>query len=679
MIIPERVNANLPADISKNDIQSIVDWFEENQRPFYMLGWSYLRNQQQLEELFYQTILKVRKDFPKIKSKTTSDTWVTKVFIHKCRELAASGSLEASEESDAHRELFNALNQLNGHEREALVFTYLRGLSAEETASLFQLSVIEVKELLVSGIQSLRNGLRHGEHFNGCVEYQKFYLDYLGRNMDRPLKIDFEKHIYHCPDCQDDLASFQEVTLQLAETLEKFQVPAGFIEGISERIAETEKHRQQKAGRWNRIAFTAASIFVLVVCTGFFTGAYAKVYYSWTEEDPELRAFLQEGLGQRLNLEAESNGVRIKIKSVIADEFQTLVFYEIEDMKESNQYWIDYEDGVTVVDERKILSEQFYPEYEPPDLESDLNRKEQSVYHGKMSLRPLKEDSGTIKLNINQLLRLPDVSSVQNAFNSYGNAGYEKGKWNFEIPVSKLPSTEYEMDEEIVVEGVTVWLNKLTLAPTSTILNYGIRNNLPEKRLNSINFDQLEVNNKKLKSDLYGGMTSSAYAYQAQFEPLFEKKTDQFKIYLDMAYLSFQDDKVVKLDAEKEYPQTFEYAGSTISIDKFQIGYPTTIVISNHDVKDRAYDSLNINIVPEKEEDISIEIGTEGVLVDKNGKEHDMTKITPSDFEKLKTPRYLTTVESIKIHEKNVIPKALEIYGYRATKYLDEVFEISLN
>ncbi|MGD6853943.1 RNA polymerase sigma factor [Bacillus infantis] len=127
LIIPNKVNADLPEDISRNDFLSIVDWFEKHQRSLYILGWSYLRNQQHLEELFYQTILKAQKDFPKIKSKTTFDTWVTKVFIHKCRELAATVSLEASEESDVHRELFNALNQLNGQEREALVFYLFKG------------------------------------------------------------------------------------------------------------------------------------------------------------------------------------------------------------------------------------------------------------------------------------------------------------------------------------------------------------------------------------------------------------------------------------------------------------------------------------------------------------------------------------------------------------------------
>jgi RNA polymerase sigma factor (sigma-70 family) len=679
LIIPARVNASLPAEISKEDLKSVVDWFEKHQRSFYVLGWSYLRDQQQLEELFYQTILKVQKDFPKIKRKTSFDTWVTKVFIHKCRELAASGSLEASKEDDAHRELFNALNQLKGQEREALVFTYLRGLSSEETANLLQLSVIEVKELLVSGILSLRNGFRFGERFKGCVEYQKFYFDYLERNMERPLKIDFEKHIYHCLDCQEDLAAFQEVQLHLTQTMEEFQVPAGFMESIKERIAKTENMRQQKNNKRKRIGFIAASVLTILMCTGFFTGAFAKVYYSWSEENPELRPFLQANLGERLNLEAENNGVKIKIKSVIADDVQTLIFYEIEDTKKNNQYMINFDDGVFVEDEPSIMNEQMYPPYNPPDLESDLNKEEQNTYHGKLSLRPLVKDNATVKLKITKMMKLTRGSSVRDTFN--GSLEEARGEWDFEIPVAKQPSTEYELDKDIEVEGLPVKMEKLILAPTATLLQYSMDHaQSGKKRINNIDFASLEVNKKTLKADLYGGASlDSWHGYQAQFEPLFAKKAGEAQIKFKRLYLSFDDYKSIRLNPSKEYPQTFNYAGSSISIDKVEVGQPTTVILSNHEIKDRAYESFHFNIVTEESENTSMEMESEGVYVDKSGKEYDIHQITPALFEKLENLRHFSTIERVKIQGDNLVPKAIDIYGYSTTKYLEDVVKISLD
>ena len=47
--------------LREKSVDSIADWFDLNKQSFYALGWSYLSNQQQMEELFYQAILKVHK------------------------------------------------------------------------------------------------------------------------------------------------------------------------------------------------------------------------------------------------------------------------------------------------------------------------------------------------------------------------------------------------------------------------------------------------------------------------------------------------------------------------------------------------------------------------------------------------------------------------------------------
>ncbi|MBX9972587.1 DUF4179 domain-containing protein [Cytobacillus firmus] len=680
MIIPAKNNPILPVAIRVKDIESIVNWFEQHQRSFYALGWSFLRNQSSIEELFYRAILQVEKELPRFKSSTTFEMWVLSILIQICRELSLNKSLQASEESDSHQEIFHALHQLKEKEREVLVLTYIKGLFKGETAQLLQVPAEQVKELLFSGLQSLRNGMGYGEHYQGCNEYQKLYVDYLERNLERPAKIDFEMHIYHCQDCQEDLAALQEVMVSFTEAIEKFSVPAGFMENVKEQIAERESLIQQKKNKRKRNGFIAASIFVLVIFAGIFTGVFSKLYYTWTEENQELRAFLQEDVGERLNLEAESDGVKIKIKGAIADDVQTLIFYEIEDTNENNQFMINFDDGVFIEDEGKIMMANTYPRYFPPDIESDLNNKEKNIYHGKMSLRPLKEDTGTIKLKLNKVMKLKRDPS-----DSYMSMEPEKGEWNFEIPVTKQPSTEYALNEKIELEGVPVRLDKLILAPTATILQYGINNEQPAKRLEMINFNDLEVNNKFLKADLYGNSyvhnqpDINWSIFQAHFEPLFETETNEVKVQFASVYLSIEDYKTIKLDASKEYPQTFEYAGSTISIDKVEIGQPTTVIFSNHEIKNRAYESLHYFIETEQDEDNSMEGDYEGVIIDKNGKEYDMNKITPKIYEEMEQPRHFFTVQTVKLPGNKVIPKRLDITGYNTTKYLDDVVKISLD
>lgn len=687
LMIPANIDPISITTIREKGVESVVDWFDLHKQSFYTLGWSYLRTQQQMEELFYRTIVKVNKGLRRFKNETSFETWVTSIFMHTCRELSDDKSLQASEESEQHKDIFNAIDQLKEVEKEAVVLTYVKGISQEDTADILQVSVERLKEHLFSGIQSLRKGMGNGSSLNGCKEYHKYYIDYFERTLERSKKIDFEIHTYHCRDCQEDLATFQDVMLtmlNLTERLEGFYVPSDFMENVKARLAEKEKHKQQKNKKRIRMGLVIAGVFALLMGIEFFTSSFSNLYYTWTEEDPELRAYLQQDLGERLNLEAESDGVKIKIKSAIADEIQTLVFYEIEDTKEDNQYVMDY-DGVSVENDYEIMGGETYSRYYPPDLESDVNKKEKNVFRGKISLQPLTKDKGTIKLKISKLQNLIPDSSNRTIYGAY-EMEYETGEWNFEIPVTKQPSVEYVLDEEKDVEGIPVHFDKLTIAPTTTILQFAINNEQPEKQIETLNFDNLEVNNKKVKADLNGSSFSyqvnSSIAFQAHFDPLFGEKPKDVNVQFQSVRLMFVDHKTIELDASKEYPQTFEYAGSTISIDKVEVGQPSKVVISNHEIDNRAYESLHFNIMSEGEnENISMEMNSETVIVDKNGTEYDMNNI-PVPYEEIEQPRYFNTVENIGLHgndtEEKVIPKRLEIYGYNAMKYLDDVVKMKV-
>jgi hypothetical protein len=90
--------------IKEKGVESIIDWFDQHKQSFYTLGWSFLRNRQQMEELFYHSIIKVHKELPRFKSETSFETWVTSIFIHICQELTAGRSLQ--EESETQQKLF---------------------------------------------------------------------------------------------------------------------------------------------------------------------------------------------------------------------------------------------------------------------------------------------------------------------------------------------------------------------------------------------------------------------------------------------------------------------------------------------------------------------------------------------------------------------------------------------
>lgn len=682
---PAEINAVSINEIRESGQESIRDYFEQHIQSFYSLGRLYLTNQQQMEELFYQSIVKAQKKLPRFKSYDSFETWITTIFIHMCWELSEDENKQVSAESKSGQSIFQALNQLEKYEKDTLVLTYVKGLSKENAANLLQVSGEKLNEYLFSGIQSLRTELGYGTNFNGCKEYYPHYVAYLERTLERSSKIDLEVHVYHCRECQEDLATFQELMLMMtniAEKIEEFQVPSDFMENVKARLAEKEKQSLEKNRRRLKITVSVAAVFALFISLEVFTGVFAKFYYSWTEDDLELRAFLQEGLGERLNLVAESEGVKITIKSAIADDFQTLVFYEIEDMNEDNQYLLDYYEGISVRSENAGVNHGSNPRYFNPELHSDLNKESKNVYHGKISLFPIKDDKGTMKLKITKIHKLQQAAN-------YWETESKSGEWDFEIPLNKNPIIEYALDEEIEVEGIPLRIEKLTLAPTTTVLQYSVNQSQAEEVLDLVSFEYLEMNKRKAKGDLYGSFYSEVQedvnwlTFEAHFDSLFGERAKEFSAQLGLVQLSYADNKNIELDPSVVYPQTVEYAGSTLSIDKVEVGGTTELIIRNNDWENGGYDSLQLHVIGEDGNDaVSMEMESEGIIVDKNGVEYHMNEELPVPYQEIEQPRHIQISQKVRLYnteeEKYLRPKRLELYGYSVTKYLDEMVKVSL-
>ncbi|WP_052948724.1 DUF4179 domain-containing protein [Mesobacillus campisalis] len=665
----------------------MVDWFERHKRRLYMMGWFFLGDEQQVEELFYRCMEKADKERPRFKDETSFDLWALSIFIQTCRELSKDKRFPASEKSENHDPLFEALLQLKQDEKEAVALIFLQGLSRGETAQVLGCSEEKIKELLFSGIQSIRGALGKSTQFNGCRVYHPSYIDYLERTLERREKVEFEVHIFHCQHCQEDLATFQAAMImlrELSERAEAFPVPASLMQNVEARLAEKEQHRQLKIQKWKRMGLVFTGIFAIIFAMEFFTGTFSSVYYAWTEEDQELRAFLHQDLGENLNLVAESNGVKIRIKSVIADDVQTLVFYEIEDMKEENKYMMSLHDGAVVENETAIMNHNSYPRFSPPDLQSEVNKKAKNVFHGKISLLPLTTDEGTIELKITKLQKLKLDALNQFDFRFYGNGGNKTGEWNFEIPAAKQPSTEYALAGTTEVEGIPVRFDKLTISPTAAVLEFAINQERSHKRMDVLNFKHLEMNGHKLKADMFGSSYMDEQrdmdwtVFQAYFDPFFGEKPEEVNAQFDYIHLTFDDQKKIDLDAYKEYPQTFEYAGSTITIERVDVGDPTIIVLSDHEIRNRAYQSFHFDVMGEDGLQPNYSnMNSEGVLVDKDGIQYDMDKINVP-YEEIQQPLHFTTVQSVAI-DNNMVPKSIVIHGYNSMKYLDDVVEITVD
>ncbi|TMU85094.1 DUF4179 domain-containing protein [Bacillus sp. BHET2] len=660
-------------------LESIIALFEREMPSFYALGRVYFEGQQEIEDAIYQSIIKVHEESYKRKKGQSA----TSAFLKYCQEMS-NQSL-----SIGGNDTFKAFHHLETGVKEAVALVYVKGCSHEEAACVLEITVDEVKSRLFRGVRTLREKLGYDTGFKGCHDYQIHYLDYLGRTMNRPEKVDFEIHIYHCQHCQEDLASFQEVTLSLGGMAENIAVPSGFMERVRSRLYEREAKREKRKKKRKSIWLSIAGVFALLVCTGFVTGGFARLYYSYTEEDEQLRAFLQHDLGERLDLEAESNGVKITVKSVVADDVQTLVFYEIEDSKNDNRYMMNGYEGVYIENESEVMNMSADSRfYSPPIDQGEIHNEEKNVYKGTMSLMPVAVDKGTIKLNVARLMQL--AHDGKEGLYGGGEMKFAEGEWNFEIPFEKQSSRVHKLDQEVEVGGIPVRLDKLTIAPTTTLLQYSFQIDRDEERIDVINFDSLEIDGKKMEADPFGGnmymdsINQEGWnAFTASFDTLYFDDPKEVGIQFGSLHLSVDSRKTIELDATKDLPQNTEYLGNTISIDKISVGNPARVVLTHDLSKDRVYENVNYQFyrTPEDDQNISISInGGDGVLMDKDGKTHDVGAYV---YDKLDHPRYFETEQTIDFYNdgstEDVTPTELVIEGYSTTKYVDDKISISLD
>ena len=155
----------------------------------YPIVYSYLRNNEDAEEVIQDTILQAILNIKKFNSRSKAQTWVYRIAINKAKDLlkyksrkkrsALITSLDTemlispmvTKNSYAHPErelinqedvdyLFDAINQLPLNQREALVLMKLEGRSAKEVAIILDKSIKGVEGLIVRAKSNLLKHLK---------------------------------------------------------------------------------------------------------------------------------------------------------------------------------------------------------------------------------------------------------------------------------------------------------------------------------------------------------------------------------------------------------------------------------------------------------------------------------------------------------------------------------------
>lgn len=313
----------------------------------------------------------------------------------------------------------------------------------------------------------------------------------------------------------------------------------------------------------------------------------------------EWEKLLDNGIGSKLDISAVDKDIKVTAEGVIGYDLNTLVLLKIEDLKGESKYSIDSKDI-------NLDSLENYPIKISGDISAKYTHKEPSsnnsfytipsystLYSPEnktnriiLSTTEIDGDEGSIDINISRLSTLfnnDEVSPVN-----------IEGEWNLQIPVKKSASKYYEMDETIEFDGNEVVIQKITIAPTNTIVEgkikraneekdyilekvtLSIRHGLKKYGLSNFPF----VFSARVINDEYTDMTQMLQSLYSEFPDKIEAIVESYEYFVG-------DKKTYDIDT---LPQTIEYNGSNITIeDIVHNGEFFEIIVREDPSKDRNY------------------------------------------------------------------------------------------
>ena len=139
--------------------KEFLGMIEEQKRTIYKVCYMYANDQDDLNDLFQETVLNLWKGFPNYRGDSTFNTWVYRIAMNTCITFLrrsntrpqtipitaqVAGRLETDEETEARlKELYTLINQLGKLER-ALILLWLEERNYQEMADILGISKVNV-------------------------------------------------------------------------------------------------------------------------------------------------------------------------------------------------------------------------------------------------------------------------------------------------------------------------------------------------------------------------------------------------------------------------------------------------------------------------------------------------------------------------------------------------------
>lgn len=152
-------------------LTEIIKWMDDRKTKYYKIGWAYLQNQFDIEDVFQNTILLIHEKKNQLREERYFETWVTRIFINECKRIYRQrrkityitvGDRFANNHSNVSLEVIEGLEYLDESHREVIILKYISGYSQEEIAQMLDIAVGTVKSRISRGFKALREVMERG-------------------------------------------------------------------------------------------------------------------------------------------------------------------------------------------------------------------------------------------------------------------------------------------------------------------------------------------------------------------------------------------------------------------------------------------------------------------------------------------------------------------------------------
>lgn len=421
-----------------------------------------------------------------------------------------------------------------------------------------------------------------------CKYVKERLIDYIDGDLAKDEEIIIKEHIENCSECNQEYTDLRSTIDYMVDKSKKIKTEKDIKLGT--RINRKAFRRVTRTGL---IAIALSLIFVV---TAFATDIFGFLENWKKSSERPINAWeelIENGVGQKLDISAIDKDIKITAEGVIADEINTIILLKIEDLTGNERYVPDFFDensGRSILLDGNISDVEHYNDGIPPIWRNTpLYSEEENTIKLMVGTNPISDDEGNIDIHINRLTRFfqPDIESIEDREIIHGN-------WDISIPVKQIQSKTYMVNKDIDLDGNKLTINKVILAPTTTVIDYTLEkfNREGDYLIGDVTF-LIKLGSKIYeRSELSYSLNGIIYDYgyrDFHIQSLYLEDPKDIDLIVNTYSFKKRGFNIYDIDYDN-LPQTIVYKGNKIVIEEMiKEDDGMSLILKEDDSKDREY------------------------------------------------------------------------------------------